>query len=95
MKSLEKSMILKFDDAFEIVMDSARRLGTERVDIDRALNRVLAEDIASDMDIPPFNKSAMDGFACRRSDLANELTVIETIPAGFPPKKTIGQNQCS
>jgi molybdopterin molybdotransferase len=95
MKSLGKSMMLKFDDAFEIVMDSARRLGTERVDIDRALNRVLAEDVASDMDIPPFNKSAMDGFACHRADLGNELTVLEIIPAGFPPKKTVGQNQCS
>jgi molybdopterin molybdotransferase len=88
-------MMLKFDDAFKIVMDSARRLGTERVDIGRALNRVLAEDIASDMDLPPFNKSAMDGFACRRVDLDNELTVLETIPAGYTPQKAIGGNQCS
>ena len=95
MKNLRKSTILKFDDAFEIVMDSARQLGTERVDIERALNRVLAETIASDIDIPPFNKSAMDGFACRRADLANELTIIETVPAGLLPKKTIGQNQCA
>ena len=95
MKNLRKSTILKFDDAFEIVIDSARQLGTERVEIDRALNRVLAETIASDIDIPPFNKSAMDGFACRRADLANELTIIETVPAGSLPKKTIGQNQCA
>jgi molybdopterin molybdotransferase len=87
--------MLKFDDAFEIVMDSVRRLGTERVDIECALNRVLAEDIASDMDLPPFNKSAMDGFACRRAELGNELTVIETIGAGYIPKKAIGKNQCS
>ncbi len=95
MKNFAKSTILKFDDAFEIVMDSARRLGTERVEIDRALNRVLAEDVISDIDIPPFNKSAMDGFACRRADLANELTIIETIPAGSLPEKTIGPNQCA
>ncbi len=88
-------MMLKFDDAFEIVMDSARQLGTERVDIECALNRVLAEDISSDMDLPPFNKSAMDGFACRRAELGNELTVIETIPAGYTPKKAIGKNECS
>ncbi|MFQ6035296.1 MAG: gephyrin-like molybdotransferase Glp [Sedimentisphaerales bacterium] len=87
--------MLKFDDAFEIVMRSACRLGTERVDIDCALNRVLAEDVVSDIDIPLFNKSAMDGFACRRADLANELTVIETVPAGTMPKRTIGQNQCA
>ena len=97
MKNSEKSIILKFDDAFEVVMNSisGKPLGTERVDIESTLNRVLAADVAADRDIPPFNKSAMDGFACRRADLANELTVIETIPAGFPPKKTIGQNQCS
>ncbi|MHC4691548.1 MAG: molybdopterin molybdotransferase MoeA [Planctomycetota bacterium] len=88
-------MMLKFDDAFKIVMDSARHLGTERVDIEYALNRVLTEDIASDMDLPPFNKSAMDGFACRRAELDNELTVIETIPAGYIPKKAIGKNECS
>jgi len=87
--------MLKFDDAFEIVMRSARRLGTERVDIDHALNRVLAEDVVSDIDMPPFNKSAMDGFACRRADLANELTVIETVPAGTMPKKKIGPNLCA
>ncbi len=87
--------MLKFDDAFEIVMGSACRLDTERVGIENALNRVLAEDVVSDIEIPPFNKSAMDGFGCRRADLANELTIIETIPAGLLPKKAIGQNQCA
>ena len=62
--------MISFDDAFEIVMTSAGRLGTERVSIfdNGALNRVLAEDVASDIDMPPFNKSAMDGFACRQAD---------------------------
>lgn len=87
--------MIAFDDAFEIMMGPVRRLGTERVGIERALNRVLAEDAASDIDMPPFNKSAMDGFACRRADLANELTIIETIPAGLVPKKAIGPNQCA
>jgi len=91
--------MLKFDEAFQIVTSSARqtygRLGTERVDLGCALNRVLAEDVASDVDMPPFNKSVMDGFACRRADLTNELTVIETIQAGAMPKKKIGKNQCA
>jgi len=90
-----RDMIIKFDDAFEIMMRSAHQLGSEHVDIDHALNRVLAKDIICDIDMPPFNKSTMDGFACRRADLANELTVIETVPAGTMPKKTIGQNQCA
>ena len=95
MKNFKKNTMIKFDDAFETMMSSARRLGTERVDIERALNRVLAETIVSDIDVPPFNKSVMDGFACRRADLGNELTVIETIPAGLMPKKSIGRNQCA
>jgi len=87
--------LIEFDNAFEIVMDCARRLGTERVDITNALNRILAEDVVSDIEMPPFDKSAMDGYACRRSDLAKELTIIETIPAGVLPKETIGPNQCA
>jgi len=89
--------VVSFEEAFEIVISSARRLGTEHVSIldNGALNRVLREDIASDIDIPPFNKSAMDGFACRRADLGNELTVIEAIAAGWTPKRAIGRNQCA
>jgi len=95
MKNSVKNTALNFDDAFEIVMSAARRLGTERVGIDRALNRILAEDVISDIDMPPFNKSTMDGFACRRADLANELSIIETIPAGYAPGKSIGTYQCA
>jgi len=87
--------MLQFEEAFEIVLDSAYMLGTECVDISCATNRVLAEDVKSDIDIPPFNKAAMDGYACRREDLANELTIIEIIPAGVTPKKKIGPNQCA
>ena len=36
-------------------------------------NRVLAEDVASDMDSPPFAKSMMDGYALRAADVASEL----------------------
>jgi molybdopterin molybdotransferase len=87
--------MIQFEKAFEIVLNSARLLGTERVSIAHAANRILAEDVKSDIDMPPFNKAAMDGFACRRANLAGELTIIETIPAGVPPEKVIGPNQCA
>jgi len=95
--------MLAFEEALRIVLGSARGLGDERVGIDQAANRVLAEDVASHMDIPPFNKSAMDGYACRRADLAlhteggqaHELEIVETIPAGFAPSKSIGPGQCA
>jgi molybdopterin molybdotransferase len=87
--------MLALDDAAQVIQSSARQLGFEFVDIDESMNRILAEDVISDIDMPPFNRSAMDGYACRRSDLANELFVIETIRAGYTPKKTIGKNQCA
>lgn len=87
--------MLPFDEALKIVLDSANKLGSERVDIAQAVNRILAEDVESDMDMPPRDRSVVDGYACRRQDLANELKIIETIPAGMPPKKTIGPNQCT
>jgi molybdopterin molybdotransferase len=87
--------MLSLEQALEIVLGSAREPGTERVGIAGALNRVLAQGIRSDIDMPPFNKAVMDGFACRRQDLGNELIVIETIAAGRPPQKTIGRNQCA
>lgn len=84
-----------FAEAYDIVMNSVRQLGAQRVELGLALNRVLAEDVASDIDMPPFNKSLRDGFACRRADLTNDLTIVETIPAGAMPKKKIGKNQCA
>ena len=87
--------MIELKEALQIVLDAARLLGTERVDMDDALDRVLAEDVAADADMPPFDKAAMDGYACRREDLANALTVVETIPAGAVPAKTIGPNQCA
>jgi molybdopterin molybdotransferase len=87
--------MLPFDKALKIVLDSACRLGNERVDITQATNRILAEDVKSDIDLPPSDRAVMDGFACRRQDLANTLTIIETIPAGVWPQKEIGPNQCS
>ncbi|MFH1718922.1 MAG: gephyrin-like molybdotransferase Glp [Planctomycetota bacterium] len=87
--------MISFEKALDIVLSSARPVGTERVDITDAANRVLAEDVKSDLDMPPFNKSAMDGYACRRADLADELTIVETIAAGYAPTKSVGPNQCA
>ena len=45
--------------------------------------------------MPPFNRSAVDGYACHRIDLSNELEVVEVISAGKEPLKIVGKNQCS
>ena len=59
--------MISFEEAFDIVMESARPLGTETVPISDALNRILAQDVTSDMDMPPFNKSAPNSPLSRRS----------------------------
>jgi len=87
--------MLPFEEALRTVLDSAHRLADEPVDLTHALNRILAEDVESDMDMPPSDRAVMDGYACRREDLANELTIVETIRAGMLPEKAIGPNQCA
>ena len=88
-------MIL-FEKALEIVLGQDINPRTERVIFQDALHRVLAEDIFSDVDIPPFDKSAVDGYACRMVDIPSRpLMIMETIPAGYIPQKTVGPGQCS
>ncbi|MBN2485819.1 MAG: molybdopterin molybdotransferase MoeA [Bacteroidales bacterium] len=87
--------MLPFESAKHIIESIAIELKTEKVPLMGALYRVLAEDVFSDTDMPPFNKSAMDGFACRSGDIGNPLKIIEAIPAGKLPEKTVGKNQCS
>lgn len=87
--------MIDFEIALNIVLESTVKLDTENVSIEESINRVLAEDVKSDIEMPPFNKSAMDGFACRKEDTDTILEIIETIPAGFAPTKNVGKNQCS
>jgi molybdopterin molybdotransferase len=56
---------------------------------------VLAEDLHSDINMPPFNRAAVDGFACRRNDLLRHLEIIETVRAGTFPAKRVGAGQCT
>jgi molybdopterin molybdotransferase len=87
--------LVSYDKALEIVLHSTTILKAEEVSLTQSLYRTLAADIFSDMDMPPFDKSSMDGYACRFSDLANPLEVIEEIPAGKVPQKIIHQGECA
>lgn len=87
--------MISFEEAFDIVISSGFKMGTEVIPYTESLNRILREDIVSDMDLPPFNKASVDGFACRKTDLGNDLEIIETIPAGRWPSKPVEENQCS
>jgi molybdopterin molybdotransferase len=87
--------MISYEKAFEIIMNSAFTLDKESVGLAQCLHMILAEDIKSDIDMPPFNKSAMDGYACRREDIHESLNVIEIIQAGYRPQKTVGKNECA
>ncbi len=73
-----------------------------RVPLDDALGSVLAEPITSPLDIPAWTNSAMDGYAARAKDVRGastarplQLRVIEQIPAGAFPSRTIGPGECA
>ncbi|MBI5010013.1 MAG: molybdopterin molybdotransferase MoeA [Bacteroidia bacterium] len=87
--------MISFEKAYETVLASAFRTGSETVSFTETPGRILAQEVISDMDMPPFDKSTVDGFACRRADLDSELSVIETIAAGKNPLKSVHQGECS
>lgn len=58
-------------EAIEIIEREIFLLKDESIDLDKSINRVLAETIRADMDLPPFNRSQMDGFALRSEDVKN------------------------
>jgi molybdopterin molybdotransferase len=67
----------------------------EKVTLMKSLGLVLAEDVVADMDMPPWDKSAMDGYAVRSADVQMpvELKVAGEIPAGKTAKKPIEPGQ--
>ncbi|MDT8393319.1 MAG: molybdopterin molybdotransferase MoeA [Bacteroidales bacterium] len=87
--------MIRIEEAYKLVTGAVEPMDVENVDVKDSLHRVLAEVIISDVDMPPFNKSAMDGYACRNEDLNKPLRLIETIPAGKEPEKNVGEGECS
>jgi molybdopterin molybdotransferase len=88
--------LLEVSAALEIVLQHAQRLSHVSAALTPSLlGRVLAEDVASDIDSPPFDKSMMDGYALRASDSGGAFTVIEEIAAGKMPTRSVGPGQAS
>jgi len=86
-------------EAAKIILAHCQPLPPARRPLREALDAVLAEDVASPIDLPPWDNSAMDGYAVRSADLSEksdtELIVIETVPAGHFPSKTVGPAQAT
>jgi len=87
--------MIPFEQALIIALEASFRKENEKVALELSQGRILAEDVVSDIDMPPFDKSAVDGFACKMADLEKELEVIETVAAGQLPSKEVGNGQCT
>ncbi len=83
---------VEVEQALGIVLGSVSPLAMETRPLLDCLGSVLAEEVPADMDIPPFDNSAMDGYAVMAADTAGatpekpvSLRVIADLPAGYPP----------
>ncbi len=91
--------MLAIADAQALVLKHAKPLPPQSEPLTAAaLGRVLAEDVASDLSMPPFDKALMDGYAVRAADLPEGrgiLMVIDEITAGQTPRLPVGAGQAA
>ncbi|MEW5740519.1 MAG: gephyrin-like molybdotransferase Glp [Myxococcota bacterium] len=89
--------MLSVEEAEARVLGLCEPLPAEAVAIDEAIDRALAEDVRAVRTLPPWDNSAMDGYALRHGDLATtlELRVVETIFAGQSPARALGPGECA
>jgi molybdopterin molybdotransferase len=88
--------MLPVEDALEIVLAHTKRLAAEEVELAHALGRILAEEVRADADMPPFDRSAMDGYAVRAADVAGAPVVLDVagqIRAGQYPDRPLPSRQ--
>ncbi|HEU0014663.1 MAG TPA: gephyrin-like molybdotransferase Glp [Longimicrobium sp.] len=91
---------LSASEALRRMVAGVAPLGAEERALLDALGRVLAEDVVSPVDLPPWDNSAMDGFAVRAADLAGAsadaprvLRVVDDVPAGRFPSRPVGPGE--
>jgi molybdopterin molybdotransferase len=94
------SGLLEIEDARQLILSAVRPLPSQAVELREALGRVLGEDITAQEPVPPFDSSAMDGFAVRSEDVAQAngagpalLRVVDESRAGWPATATLGTGQ--
>ena len=90
------------DEARARILSYFRPVKTEHIPLAEAANRVLAQDIIAETDLPLFDNSSMDGFAVRAEDVAGagdasprQLRVIADIPAGSSPTIILGSGEAA
>jgi molybdopterin molybdotransferase len=91
--------MLSIDQAIEAVLARCPTLPARSTPLIDALGLTLAEDIVADIDLPPFDKALMDGYAVRSADFSTEgerrLRVVEEITAGRVPIRPISPGEAA
>jgi molybdopterin molybdotransferase len=94
--------VLTPTEAARLILEHVAALPAERRALREALDLVLAEDVASPIDLPAWDNSAMDGYAARAADVEGasparkvSLAVIESVAAGQFPAQPIGPGQAT
>lgn len=86
--------MISFEEAQELLLDNISLCSTtEQISLSNALHRTVAKDIISPISMPPFNQSAMDGYAICISSTETSYSVIGEIKAGDPAKITLNKGQ--
>jgi molybdopterin molybdotransferase len=85
--------LLTMEEAQRLILERVRPLRSERVPLEMAEGRVLAEPARATVDLPPFPSSAMDGFALRSAETPGRLPVVFRIAAGVPAQRPLGEGE--
>src|SRR6476646_5466817 len=78
--------MLTIEEAIKLVSDHALPLSPRRLPLGDVLGLVLAEDVTSEFNSPPYDKALMDGYAVRTADREPQRRVLEEIAAGDVPR---------
>jgi molybdopterin molybdotransferase len=87
--------LIDHHEAVRLVLENARRLPVEDVPLVEARGLALAEDVRARFDSPPFDNSAVDGYAVRSADAeaGRSFKVVDEAPAGRPAAKSVGEGE--
>jgi molybdopterin molybdotransferase len=85
--------LLSLEEAQRRILERVVLLPSERVPLVAAAGRVVAEPAAARVDLPPFDSSAMDGFAVRSADTPGRLPVVARIAAGRPAPRELQEGE--
>jgi len=94
---MPSTSLLTPDQALQVVLEIISPLSTEKLPHHQLLGRTLGQEIVSSLDLPPFDNSAMDGYAVIAADLKDEeatLELVETIGAGEVAKQAVTTGKC-